>query len=132
MSDVDYERLVLTACHPLYSAAQRIVAFAASRTSACSAPASRSWQDPERAGQARSEAQHLVDHPRGSRIPNSVRSISSISVHSMPATAIWVARRIAVLGMSRSRASVLPPRTPRLGRLRRAGAERRLRLRLHA
>jgi sortase A len=25
---VDYERLVLTACHPLYSAAQRIVAFA--------------------------------------------------------------------------------------------------------
>ena len=26
--DVGYERLVLTACHPLYSAAQRIVAFA--------------------------------------------------------------------------------------------------------
>ncbi len=26
--DVGYERLVLTACHPLYSAAQRYVAFA--------------------------------------------------------------------------------------------------------
>jgi sortase A len=25
---VDHDRLVLTACHPLYSAAQRIVAFA--------------------------------------------------------------------------------------------------------
>ena len=26
--DVGYERLVLSACHPLYSAAQRIIAFA--------------------------------------------------------------------------------------------------------
>ena len=26
--DVGYERLILTACHPLYSAAQRIVVFA--------------------------------------------------------------------------------------------------------
>jgi sortase A len=28
VDDVGYERLVLTACHPLYSAAQRVVAFA--------------------------------------------------------------------------------------------------------
>ncbi|HYV17100.1 MAG TPA: sortase, partial [Conexibacter sp.] len=30
--DVGYERLVLSACHPLYSAAQRIVVFARLRS----------------------------------------------------------------------------------------------------
>jgi sortase A len=44
--DVGYERLVLTACHPLYSASQRIVAFARlSEVSFFAAGAGR-WNDP--------------------------------------------------------------------------------------
>ena len=39
LQDVDHERLVLTACHPLYSAAQRIVVFAHLQQAAAVAPA---------------------------------------------------------------------------------------------
>ena len=44
--DVGYERLVLTACHPLYSAAQRIAAFARLREVSFFALSDRKWNDP--------------------------------------------------------------------------------------
>jgi sortase A len=43
---VGYERLVLTACHPLYSAAQRIAAFAKLRGVSFFALSNRNWYDP--------------------------------------------------------------------------------------
>jgi sortase A len=43
---VGYERLVLTACHPLYSAAQRIAAFAKLREVSFFALGNRKWLDP--------------------------------------------------------------------------------------
>jgi sortase A len=43
---VGYERLVLTACHPLYSAAQRIAAFAKLRMVSFFALGNREWRDP--------------------------------------------------------------------------------------
>jgi sortase A len=43
---VGYERLVLTACHPLYSAAQRIAAFAKLREVSFFALSDRQWDDP--------------------------------------------------------------------------------------
>jgi sortase A len=43
---VPYERLVLTACHPLYSAAQRIAAFAKLRMVSFFALGNREWRDP--------------------------------------------------------------------------------------
>jgi sortase A len=43
---VGYERLVLTACHPLYSAAQRIAAFAKLREVSFFALSNRKWYDP--------------------------------------------------------------------------------------
>lgn len=43
---VGYERLVLTACHPLYSAAQRIAAFAKLRGVSFFALSNRKWYDP--------------------------------------------------------------------------------------
>jgi sortase A len=51
-SDVDiihrvgYDRLVLTACHPLYSAAQRIAAFARLTEVSFFALGDRRWHDP--------------------------------------------------------------------------------------
>ena len=44
--DAGYERLVLTACHPLYSAAQRIVAFGELTEISLFGSAERIWQDP--------------------------------------------------------------------------------------
>jgi sortase A len=44
--NVGYERLVLTACHPLYSAAQRLAVFAKLREISLFAPGDRIWQDP--------------------------------------------------------------------------------------
>ncbi len=44
--NVDYERLVLTACHPLYSAAQRIVAFGRLTDISRFGTGERIWQDP--------------------------------------------------------------------------------------
>jgi len=44
--DVAYERLVLTACHPLYSAAQRIVAFSRLKEISLFGSGDRIWQDP--------------------------------------------------------------------------------------
>lgn len=44
--DVAYERLVLTACHPLYSAAQRIIAFTRLREISLFGAGDRVWQDP--------------------------------------------------------------------------------------
>ena len=44
--DVGYERLVLTACHPLYSAAQRIAAFARLTEVSFFAVSARRWSDP--------------------------------------------------------------------------------------
>jgi sortase A len=44
--EVGYERLVLTACHPLYSAAQRIAAFARLRKVSFFALSARRWNDP--------------------------------------------------------------------------------------
>jgi sortase A len=44
--NVGYERLVLTACHPLYSAAQRWAVFAKLRNVSLFAPGDRIWQDP--------------------------------------------------------------------------------------
>ncbi len=44
--DVNYERLVLTACHPLYSAAQRIVAFSELTDISLFGSGERIWQDP--------------------------------------------------------------------------------------
>jgi sortase A len=43
---VPYERLVLTACHPLYSAAQRIAAFAKLKMVSFFALGNRKWRDP--------------------------------------------------------------------------------------
>lgn len=43
---VGYERLVLTACHPLYSAAQRIAAFAKLEEVGFFALGNRKWYDP--------------------------------------------------------------------------------------
>jgi sortase A len=43
---VPYERLVLTACHPLYSAAQRIAAFAKLKMVSFFALGNRKWTDP--------------------------------------------------------------------------------------
>jgi sortase A len=43
---VGYERLVLTACHPLYSAAQRIAAFAKLEEVSFFALSNRKWYDP--------------------------------------------------------------------------------------
>jgi sortase A len=43
---VGYERLVLTACHPLYSAAQRIAAFAKLKEVSFFALGNQRWQDP--------------------------------------------------------------------------------------
>jgi sortase A len=44
--DVGYERLVLTACHPLYSAAQRWAVFAELTDVSLFAAGERVWQDP--------------------------------------------------------------------------------------
>jgi sortase A len=44
--NVGYERLVLTACHPLYSAAQRWAVFARLTEVSLFAPGDRIWQDP--------------------------------------------------------------------------------------
>jgi sortase A len=44
--NVSYERLVLTACHPLYSAAQRIVAFGRLTDVSLFGAGERIWQDP--------------------------------------------------------------------------------------
>lgn len=46
VENVDYERLVLTACHPLYSAAQRIVAFSRLKEISFFGSGERIWQDP--------------------------------------------------------------------------------------
>jgi sortase A len=44
--DTGYERLVLTACHPLYSATQRIAAFAKLEQVSFFAIGNRRWEDP--------------------------------------------------------------------------------------
>jgi sortase A len=44
--DVGYERLVLTACHPLYSAAERWAVFAKLERVSLFDPGSGAWQDP--------------------------------------------------------------------------------------
>ena len=44
--EAGYERLVLTACHPLYSAAQRIAAFARLTKVSFFALSNRKWNDP--------------------------------------------------------------------------------------
>ena len=44
--NVGYDRLVLTACHPLYSAAQRYVIFARLEEISLFAPGDRGWLDP--------------------------------------------------------------------------------------
>jgi sortase A len=44
--NVDHERLTLTACHPLYSAAERIVAQGKLTDVSLFAPTDRIWQDP--------------------------------------------------------------------------------------
>ena len=46
VDDVGYERLVLTACHPLYSAAQRWAVFAELTDVSLFATEGRPWQDP--------------------------------------------------------------------------------------
>lgn len=46
VKNVDAERLVLTACHPLYSAAQRIVATGALTDISLFGTGERLWQDP--------------------------------------------------------------------------------------
>jgi sortase A len=46
VKNVGYERLVLTACHPLYSAAQRYVQFARLTDVSLFASGQRRWQDP--------------------------------------------------------------------------------------
>jgi sortase A len=46
VEDVGYERLVLTACHPLYSAAQRWAVFARLKDTTLFAAGNRGWQDP--------------------------------------------------------------------------------------
>jgi sortase A len=44
--NVGYERLVLSACHPLYSAAQRIITFAKLEEISLFGSGERIWQDP--------------------------------------------------------------------------------------
>jgi sortase A len=44
--NVGYDRLVLTACNPLYSAAQRYAQFARLTDISLFAPGDRRWQDP--------------------------------------------------------------------------------------
>jgi len=44
--NVGYERLVLSACHPLYSAAQRIITFARLKEISLFGSGERIWQDP--------------------------------------------------------------------------------------
>jgi len=44
--NVGYERLVLSACHPLYSAAQRIITFAKLEEISLFGTGTRIWQDP--------------------------------------------------------------------------------------
>ncbi len=46
VEDVGYDRLVLTACHPLYSAAERYAQFARLTDVTLFAPGERLWQDP--------------------------------------------------------------------------------------
>ena len=46
VDDVGYERLVLTACHPLYSAAQRWAVFAELTDVSLFATSNRKWMDP--------------------------------------------------------------------------------------
>jgi sortase A len=46
VKNVGYDRLVLTACHPLYSAAQRYAQFAKLTDISLFAPGDRRWQDP--------------------------------------------------------------------------------------
>ena len=46
VENVGYDRLVLTACHPLYSAAQRYAQFAKLKDVTLFAPGDRRWQDP--------------------------------------------------------------------------------------
>ncbi len=46
VENVGYERLVLSACHPLYSAAQRIIAFAKLEEISLFGSGERIWQDP--------------------------------------------------------------------------------------
>ena len=46
VDDVGYERLVLTACHPLYSAAQRWAVFAKLSEISVFDAGDRIWQDP--------------------------------------------------------------------------------------
>ncbi len=46
VKNVRYERLVLTACHPLYSAAQRIVAFSKLKSISLFGSGGQIWQDP--------------------------------------------------------------------------------------
>jgi sortase A len=43
---VDYDRLVLTACHPLYSASERIAAFARLQRVSLFSVGTRRWRDP--------------------------------------------------------------------------------------
>jgi len=46
VENVGHERLVLTACHPLYSAAQRYVVYANLADISFFAAGERSWQHP--------------------------------------------------------------------------------------
>ncbi len=46
VENVGYDRLVLSACNPLYSAAQRIIAFAKLKDISLFASGERIWQDP--------------------------------------------------------------------------------------
>jgi sortase A len=46
VKNVGYDRLVLTACNPLYSAAQRYAQFARLTDISLFAPGDRRWQDP--------------------------------------------------------------------------------------
>jgi sortase A len=46
VENVGYERLVLSACHPLYSAAQRIITFAKLSEISLFGSGERIWQDP--------------------------------------------------------------------------------------
>ncbi len=46
VENVGYERLVLSACHPLYSAAQRIITFAKLEEISLFGSGERIWQDP--------------------------------------------------------------------------------------
>ena len=46
VENIGYDRLVLTACHPLYSAAQRYAQFAKLKEVTLFAPGDRRWQDP--------------------------------------------------------------------------------------